>query len=85
MGYGEKIRKILLQGPRYSGVQSTAYGGFAMLPDTIAADDGTTAMTGEVPEAEAIPVKKLPDLTSGAGPKFTKIEIINVRLYGART
>lgn len=54
----------------------TAYGGFAMLPDTIAADDGTTAVTGEIPEAEAIPVKKLPDLTSGAGPKFTKIEII---------
>ena len=47
-----------------------------MLPDTIAADDGTTAVTGEIPEAEAIPVKKLPDLTSGAGPKFTKIEII---------
>ena len=56
-----------------------------MLPDTIAADDGTTAVTGEIPEAETIPVKKLPDLTSGAGPKFTKIEIINVRLYGART
>lgn len=54
----------------------TAYGGFAMLPDTIAPEEETTAVTGNIPVAEAIPIKKLPDLTDGTGPKFTKVEII---------
>ena len=54
----------------------TAYGGFAMLPDTIAIEEDTSIVSGDVPEAEAIPVKKLPDLTNGTEPKFTKIEII---------
>ena len=55
----------------------TAYAGFAMLPDIITADDDgvPVAVTGDVPPAEAIPVKKVPSFEEG-GPKFTKIEII---------
>ena len=56
----------------------TAYAGFAMLPDTAAAEDEPTAVTGDVPAAEAVPVKRMPTFaeeTEGA-PKMTKIEII---------
>ena len=56
----------------------TAYAGFAMLPDTLTDDiePDTAAVTGCVPAAEAIPVKKMPSFDSGSGPKFTKVEII---------
>ncbi len=57
----------------------TSYAGFAMLPDTLAGeDDEPVAVTGTVPPAEAIPVKKVPsfDETDGTTPKFTKVEII---------
>ena len=57
----------------------TAYAGFAMLPDTTVADeDCVTAVAGDVPVAEAIPVKKLPSFDTAAEgtPKFTKVEII---------
>ena len=37
--------------------------------------DEAVAVTGEVPAAEAIPVKKVPSFEEGA-PKFTKVEII---------
>ncbi|MGN1473149.1 MAG: ammonium transporter [Eubacteriales bacterium] len=55
----------------------TAYAGFAMLPDTIAEDE-PVVVAGDVPEAEAIPVKKLPSFeeSDGTVPKFTKVEII---------
>ena len=56
----------------------TAYAGFAMLPDTAAAEDEPTAVTGDVPAAEAVPVKRMPafaEETEGT-PKMTKIEII---------
>ena len=56
----------------------TAYAGFAMLPDTSAAEDEPTAVTGDVPAAEAVPVKRMPafaEETEGT-PKMTKIEII---------
>lgn len=55
----------------------TAYAGFAMAPDTIVADENTApvAVTGEVPVAEAIPVKKMPAFNDGE-PTFTKIEIV---------
>ena len=55
----------------------TAYAGFAMMPDIITADDDgvPVAVTGDVPPAEAVPVKKVPSFEEG-GPKFTKIEII---------
>lgn len=54
----------------------TAYGGFAMLPDTITEEnDSSVIVTGEVPVAEAVPVKKMPTFNDET-PKFTKIEII---------
>lgn len=54
----------------------TAYAGFAMLPDTVSEEDGeVTAVTGDVPSAEAIPVKKVPSFDESS-PKFTKVEII---------
>ncbi len=37
--------------------------------------DGAVAVAGEVPEAEAVPVKKVPSY-DGTSPKFTKVEII---------
>ena len=57
----------------------TAYAGFAMLPDTAAVEtDAPVAVTGSVPAAEAIPVKRVPsfDTADGTSPKFTKVEII---------
>ena len=55
----------------------TAYAGFAMLPDTTVADEDAvpTCVTGDIPVAEAIPVKKMPAFDDGT-PKFTKVEII---------
>lgn len=54
----------------------TAYAGFAMNPDTTIEDAAAPIeVTGEVPAAEAVPVKKLPTF-SGESPKFTKVEII---------
>ena len=54
----------------------TAYAGFAMLPDTAAEDDDVPiTVTGDVPAAEAIPIKKIPAFDEGS-PKFTKIEIV---------
>ena len=54
----------------------TAYAGFAMSPDTLTAEETPVAVTGDVPEAEAIPVKREPAFTDGTSPKFTKVEII---------
>ena len=54
----------------------TAYAGFAMAPDTLTAEEAPVAVTGDVPEAEAIPVKREPAFTDGTSPKFTKVEII---------
>ena len=57
----------------------TAYAGFAMLPDTMVADEDAAAapvtVVGNVPVAEAVPVQKIPSFESGK-PKFTKVEII---------
>ena len=55
----------------------TAYAGFSMLPDTIVEDVDTNTVftTGDVPVAEAIPVKKVPAFEDGI-PKFTKVEIV---------
>lgn len=55
----------------------TAYAGFSMLPDTIVEDVDTNTVftTGDIPEAEAIPVKKVPAFEEGT-PKFTKVEIV---------
>ncbi len=53
----------------------TAYAGFAMLPDTTS-EDAPVVVPGDIPVAEAVPVKKMPTFDEGTGPKFTKIEII---------
>ena len=58
----------------------TAYAGYAMLPDTTTLDQDASApapvqVTGNVPAAEAVPVKKMPTF-SDETPKFTKVEII---------
>lgn len=57
--------------------QFTAYAGFSMLPDTIAEDVDTNTVfaMGDVPEAEAVPVKTVPAFEEGT-PKFTKVEIV---------
>ena len=53
----------------------TAYSGFAMLPDTTS-EDAPVVVAGDIPVAEAVPVKKMPTFDEGNGPKFTKVEII---------
>lgn len=54
----------------------TAYAGFTMQPDIAAEGEAVpAAVTGDVPAAEAIPVKKVPSFEEGT-PKFTKIEIV---------
>ena len=56
----------------------TAYAGFAMMPDTLTADDGEEApvITSDVPAAEAIPVRTEPAAVSADRPKLTKIQIL---------
>jgi len=54
----------------------TAYAGFAMLPDTATDDSEPVMVSGEIPVAEAVPVKKVPTFEEGTRPKFTKVEII---------
>ena len=54
----------------------SAYAGFAMLPDMVGEEESPVVVTGDVPAAEAIPVKKMPAFEGGTGPKFTKVEII---------
>ena len=53
----------------------SAYAGFAMLPDVISEDAAPVMVSGDVPVAEAVPVKKMPVFSDGA-PKLTKVEII---------
>ena len=56
----------------------TAYAGIAMLPDTATDEDAPVAVSGDVPAAEAVPVKREPVFSEadGSRPKFTKVEII---------
>ena len=54
----------------------TAYSGFAMLPESVPSGNGEPiVVSGDVPEAEAVPVKQMPSFEEGT-PKFTKVEII---------
>ena len=53
----------------------SAYAGFAMLPDMVSEDPAPVVVSGDVPVAEAIPVKKVPAFDEGT-PKLTKVEII---------
>ncbi len=56
----------------------TAYAGFATLPDTAYDDTEAVTVSGDVPVAEAVEVKKMPSFEEKGkdGVKFTKIEII---------
>ena len=54
---------------------SSAYAGFAMLPEYIEEGNDPVVVSGDIPVAEAIPVKKVPAFEEGT-PKFTKIEIV---------
>ena len=54
----------------------SAYADFAFAVESIDYGyEGAVAVSGETPEAEAIPVKKVPVFDDGS-PKFTKVEII---------
>ncbi len=53
----------------------SAYAGVSMLPEAIDADDAPVFVAGDVPQAEAVPVRKVPSFAEGE-PKFTKIEIV---------
>lgn len=53
----------------------SAYAGFAMLPEYIEEGNDFVAVSGDIPVAEAIPVKKVPTFEEGT-PKLTKIEIV---------
>ncbi|MCM1327230.1 MAG: ammonium transporter [Bacteroidales bacterium] len=66
----------------------SAYADFAPAVDKysgFAPAEGITAVVGDVPPAEAVPVKKVPSFEDGT-PKFTKVEIIckEERLYALR-
>ena len=53
----------------------SAYAGFAMNPDYVDDDNEVVVVSGDVPVAEAVPVKKVPTFDEER-PKFTKVEII---------
>ena len=53
----------------------SAYAGFAMIPEDIDVGDAPIAVAGDVPVADAVPVKKVPSFEEGT-PKFTKVEIV---------
>ncbi|MCQ2451695.1 MAG: ammonium transporter [Oscillospiraceae bacterium] len=65
---------------------TSAYAGIAMSPEELYAgfdvDPQAVVVSGDVPVAEAVPVKKVPTFDDGS-PKFTKVEIIckEERLY----
>lgn len=69
-----------------AGLDSTEHGLPSAYPDFVPAVDKYTSfsvtdtvsvVSGDTPEAEAIPVKKVPTFTDGEGmPKMTKVEII---------
>ena len=52
----------------------SAYAGFAMHSDYT--DTTPTVVSGDVPVAEAIPIKKIPSFDDGTVPKLTKIEMV---------
>lgn len=54
----------------------SAYAGFAMAPEYIDEDVAPVAVSGDIPVAEAVEVKKMPTFKDENAPKFTKIEII---------
>ena len=53
----------------------SAYAGFSMLPEAIDEGSAPILVSGDIPVAEAVPVKKVLTFDEGT-PKFTKIEIV---------
>ena len=53
----------------------SAYAGFSMLPDYIDEGSAPVVVSGDVPVAEAVAVKKMPTFDDGT-PKITKVEIV---------
>ena len=53
----------------------SAYAGFSMLPEAIDEGSAPILVSGDIPVAEAVPVKKVPAFHEGTL-KFTKIEIV---------
>ncbi len=55
----------------------SAYAGFAMLPEYIDEGSAPVVVDGDIPAAEAVPVRRMPAFEGEQGsPKFTKVEII---------
>ena len=56
----------------------SAYTGFAMLPEELLGDEKAPVkiVSGDVPEAEAVPVKRVPSFDDDIRPKITKIQIV---------
>lgn len=56
---------------------ASAYADFMAVPETISVDEtDVPAVTGDIPAAEAVPVRQMPKVASNTDTKFTKIEII---------
>lgn len=55
---------------------ATAYSGFAFLPESLPVYENAVTVTGDVPVAEAVPVKSMPKVAADTSPKMTKIEIV---------
>ena len=53
----------------------SAYAGFSMLPEYIDEGDAPVIVSGDIPVAEAVAVKKMPTFDDGT-PKITKVEIV---------
>ena len=53
----------------------SAYAGFAMAPEYIEEGVSPVVVDGDIPVADAVPIKKVPTFDEGT-PKFTKIEIV---------
>ncbi len=53
----------------------SAYAGFSMIPEYIEEDEAPVVVSGDIPVAEAVTVKKMPSFDDGA-PKITKVEIV---------
>ena len=66
----------------------SAYTGFAMLPEELLGDEKAPVkiVSGDVPEAEAVPVKRVPSFDDDIRPKITKIQIVckEERLYALK-
>ena len=54
----------------------SAYSGFSFAPEEIPGEGEPVVVSGDIPPAEAVPVKKIPSFGSENGVKFTKIEIV---------